>query len=368
MKIRSNLKKHLFIVATGIAAVYLSLMFWSCTGQKMTNPTQQAYELRINGNADSAKVILEQALTADSTNAAAWFELARTKHHIGLGNPRELFGALGDLHQTITKAVEHDPGNVIYSYYHGAVSFTLAYAALMMGQPDAGEKVAGAVSSYEAVLKLKPDYLEAKLFLVEILGLPANMGGDSTQAEAYAHQLEEVDAVFGAKARELRLPEDADKVAFWQKVVEENPGNADALEQLGKAYLYQENTEEGIKYFEEALKADQERQRLMLDLARYYSMVGRQDTVKKEVVFPLAEEYIQRYLATEPIPPLKAYAIGFLSSVKSGLGDKEAANKLRKEAKVIDPNYSKASGIPGAMLFTKPDEISHQHTYFFRPF
>ncbi len=367
-KIQSNLKEHLFVLAIGIAGLCLSLLFWSCTGQKMSSPVQQAYELRINGNADSAKVILEQVLAADSTNAAAWYELARTKHHIGLGNPRVLFGSLEDIQQNTEAAVNNDPGNVIYSFYRGSISFTRAYAALMMGQPDAKEKVGDAVSAYEAVLKLKPDYVEAKLYLVEVLGLPEEMGGDSTQAEVYAHQLEEVDVVFGAKARELRLPEDADRVAFWQGVVEENPGNADALEQLGKAYLYQENSEQGTKYLEEAMRADPGRKLLLLDLARYHTMTGMQDTVKKDIVFPLAEELIQKYLATEPIAPLKAYSHGFSAMLKFRLGDNEAADALQEEAKAIDPNFSKASGIPGAILFTKPDEVSHFHSYFFRPF
>lgn len=367
-KIQSNLKEHLFVVAIGIVGVCLSLLFWSCTSQKMPSPVQQAYELRINGNADSAKVILEQVLAADSTNAAAWYELARTKHHIGLGNPRALFGSLEDIQQNTEAAVKNDPGNVIYSFYGGIISFTRAYAALMMGQPDAKEKVADAVSAYEAILSLKPDYHEVKLYLVEILGIPAEMGGDSTKAETYAQQLEEIDAIYGAKARELRLPEDADRVAFWQKVVESNPGNADALEQLGKAYLYQENSDQGTKYLEDAMSADPGRKLLLLDLARYYTMTGMQDSAKKDLAFPLAEEFIQKYLETDPIAPLKAYAYGMSAMLKFRLGDHEAANALQEEAKAIDPNYSKASGIPGAILFTKPDEIAHFHSYFFRPF
>jgi len=368
MKTRINLKEHLSVMAIGIAGLCLSLMFWSCTSQKTLNPAQQAYELRINGNADSARVLLEQALAADSTNAAAWYELARTKHHIGLGNPRALFENLENLHQTIARAVEYDPDNVTYSFYNGYVSYCVAFAYLMMGQPDAVLRVAEVVSAYEDVLNLKPDYFEAKLYLVEVLGLPAKMGGDSTQAEAYVQQLEAAGATYAAKARELRLPEDADRISFWQAVVEKNPGNADAIEQLGKAYLYQENSEQGTKYLEEAMNADPERELLILDLARYYLMAGMQDSAKRETVLPLAEKFIQKYLETDPISPLKAYAYELSAKAKFGLGDNETANALREEAGAIDPNFSKAFGVPPAILFEKPNEISHYHTYFFRPF
>ena len=69
----------------------------------------------MHGKADSAKVLLEQMLAEDSTNAAAWCELARTKHHLGLANPRELLGILEDIQQTADAAVNNDPENVSYS-------------------------------------------------------------------------------------------------------------------------------------------------------------------------------------------------------------------------------------------------------------
>lgn len=70
----------------------------------------QAYELRMNGKADSAKVILEQVLSEDSTYAMAWYELARTKHHIGLGEPRKFVRCLEDIRQTVfNRVLPHFP-------------------------------------------------------------------------------------------------------------------------------------------------------------------------------------------------------------------------------------------------------------------
>jgi hypothetical protein len=87
----------------------MSFVFCSCTGQKLDKTVQQAYELRMNGQADSAKVLLEQVIAEDSTNAAALYELARTEHHIGLGNIPELLGGLEDIQQTIAGCLKSPP-------------------------------------------------------------------------------------------------------------------------------------------------------------------------------------------------------------------------------------------------------------------
>jgi len=366
MASKSILKRQFLWIS--LCAAVASFGFWSCVRQELDKTVQQAYELRMNGKADSAKVLLEQAITKDSTNAVVWYELARTIHHIGLGNPRELLGGLEDMQQTIEKAVENDPGNVIYSFYKGYVCYTRAYASLMREQPDAKEKVEEVISAYESVLSLKPDYYEAMLYLVEVLGIPEDMGGDPSKAQAYAKQLEEMDEVYGAKARQLLLPDDANRVEFWQKVLENNQGNADVLEQLGKAYLYQDNVEQGVKYLEEAMKTNPEKEILLLDLARYHMMTVMKDEKLKDTALPLAEEAIKRYLDSEPILILKAYALGLLAKIKWDLGDNKGADELIEKAKAIDPNFSKAFGVPPLVLFAKPDEMSHHHKYFYRPF
>jgi len=361
-------KRHFVVVSLSVAVACMSFLSWSCTGLKLDKTVQQAYELRMNGEADSAKAVLEQAIAEDSTNAAALYELARTELHMGLGNVPELLGSLGDIQQTIDKAVENDPDNVIYSFYRGYVCLLRANASFKSEQPDAKEIVKEAVSAYESVLKLKPDYYEAMLYLVEVLGIPEDMGGDPSKAEAYARQLEEMDEVYGAKARELLLPHDADRVEFWQKVLGNNQDNADVLEQLGKAYLYQDKVEQGVEYLEEAMKTDPEKEILLLDLARYHIMTVQRDEKLKDTALPLAEEAINRYLDSEPILPLKAYAVFSLARIKLDLGDNEGAEELLEKSRAIDPHCSEASGVPPLVLFAKPDEISHYHGYFTRPF
>ena len=346
-----------------------AFIFGCCFGQgrEIDPDVKLAFDLRINGNADSAKVILDQMLAQDSTNAGAWFELARTKHHIGLGNPRLLFGGLEDLQQTIDRATIIDPSNVTYAFYKGDVCFLRAYVALMRDRSTAPEKVKQVISAYESVLTLKPDYYQAALFLVEALALPSDMSGDSAKAEMWAKRLEKKHAVYGAKARELLLPEEANRVEYWQNVLRNNPGNADVLEQIGKAYLSQDDTESGEKLLMDTAESASGKKLLFLDVARYYLMASRNDSLKAGSFLPKADNAIHQYLATKPIAPLEAFALIMLAQVKGGMGSEEAES-FRSQAEAIDPNVSKAFGIPPLLLFDELNEISQYHSYFFRPF
>ncbi len=364
-----------------IAMVILLSMSFSSFAQEETLPSlgddhlpfniSLAYELRMNGQADSAKVLLEQAIAEDSTNAVAWYELARTKHHIGLGNPRELMSGMSDIQQTVQNAVGNDPDNVIYQYYQGCINYLNLYIGIQTGKDDVSEDFAKVVESYKSVLILKPDYHEAKLFLVELFGmLPSNMGGDSAKAEKYVRELEEADVVFGAKAREIVMPEDANYIEFWQKIKENQMDNADVHEALGKVYLYNDNVEEAIKCFEKAISLNSKKNILYVDLGRYYMMQAMQNSEMLDSVAPLIENAFETYLNSqpEPINPLKAFVISNLAKIKFHSDDKEVGNKLHEEAMTLDPYFSKAFGTPSQILFDPPDEISRVHEYFSRPF
>jgi len=368
MKTETTFKRDLRVLTKCLLIAMLIVAFISCQETAPDNRIQQAYELRINGNADSALALLATVITEDSTNAHALFELARTEHQIGLGNPQKLFRQIKNMKVLTDKAVEYDPDNVIYKFYQAYLSYLGAYIAFMSQQPDAADKVKDVVVSYESVLEEKPDYHEAVLYLVEILSVPEEMGGDSLKAHEFANKLLETDAIFGAKAQELLLPDASDRIEYWYGALETNQGNAEILEQLGKAYLYQDSVEMGIKYLEKAMEADPEKDLLLLDLARYYLMTSRGDSIKSAMYLPDAEVVVNRYLETDAIVPLKAYAYTLMAHVKEGMGETDQVELMREKAMEIDPNVSKAFGLPPMVLFSKPDEISHYYGYFSRPF
>jgi len=368
MKKNDSQKSKIFPKYLIITLGCISGLLWYATGYASYNIVYQAYQLRMQGMADSARTILETSLVEDSTNAAVWYEYARTKHQIGLGNPHELFAGLDDLQRAIKKAIDIHPDNVIYAYYNGYICFTQAYLSLMRDPTNARGKVGEAVSAYELVLKLKPDYKEAMLTLVEVLALPEDMGGNSSKAQTYADKLDILDPIYGAKARELLLPDSVNKVEFWQGILETYPDHPDILEQLGKAYLYTENADQGLLYLEDAIKIDPGKKLLLLDMARFHFMTSRKDTSMARNALPRAEDTIKSYLDTNPIAPLHAFAVNMLAMIKFSQGLSNEGKEYQRQAKNIDPNVSQASAIPPAVLFEKPNQISHYFSYFFRPF
>ncbi len=367
-----NIPKRQFLwvsLFVACAVVITSLGFWACAQSKLNKTVQEAYDLRMNGKADEAKTLLEQMISEYPDNALAHYELARTKYHIGLANLREFLTSIEDSQHHIEQAEKNDPDNVIYSFFAGKIASQSAYGAAQREQPDVKEKFAKVCSIYESVLKLKPDYHEAMLYLVEIYGiLPEEMGGDKSKAEQYAKKLEEIDEIFGAKARSLLMPEEADYIGYWQKLLEKHEGNAEVLRELGRHYLFKDQVEDAVKCFEEAVKIDPGQNILILDLARYHAYTVLEDRKLADTVFPLAEKAFKRYLESEPIPPLKAFTLNFLSRIKRGMGDQEGADELLEEAKNIDPYYSRASGVPTPHLFVPLREISRSHRYLFLPF
>lgn len=371
MKMTINLKGRFLCIAfiIAISAILASSGTWSCLKSQLDEAVMDAYELRMNGKADKAHAQLEQLLEENPDNAAAQYELARARIQLGLANVRKLMTDVHNIQHIIEQAVNNDPDNVTYTFFAAYVANMRAYIALQKDETDTKEKFAQSCHFYESVLKLKPDYREAMLYLVEIYGaLPQDKGGDRAKAEQYAKKLQEMDKIYGARANAILMPDDADHVEYWKTIQKEHEGNPDVLVELGRAYLIKGLAEHGVDCYEEALKIDPERDLLLLDLARYYGMSGMRDEKNKETFLPLAEKMFRRYLDTEPITPLKAFATRHLANLKRIMGDKEEAEKLFLDAETIDPFVSQAFGVPNLALFVLPGEIPHSHRYLFTPY
>jgi tetratricopeptide (TPR) repeat protein len=231
------------------------------------------------------------------------------------------------------------------------------------------DAVTGVCDIYERILELKSDYKEAMLYLVEFYGaIPEEMGGDKAKAEEFVIKLEELDRIYGMKARLFILPDETDRIEYWQSKLENNPDNPEIMEELGKDYLFAGNIEKGIDLLEQALELAPEKPTLLLDMARYYLMTMMRGQEPDEKATAKIKELFNRYLETDPISPLKAYALELMAKFYFGLNDNNEADRLRNEAIAVDPYYSKAFGLPPAILFTPPSEISYIHRYHFRPF
>jgi hypothetical protein len=351
--------------------VLLSFVSIGSTLNSKAARVMEAYELRINGKAEKAKELLDDILMKDSTDALAYFELARTRQHLFLGGDKFSTEEWNEVLHSFRQSFKYAPDNEVYAFYYAYACFFDAFISMMRQNPDAGEKIAHACDAFNNVLRINPDCNAALLYLVDIYSsLPENMGGDKEKARNLASELNKKDRLFGAMAYARLLPDSADGVLYWQNVAKEAEMNALLLEELGRAYLLKSDTDNGTKYFQESIDSDKTRRYLYMHLVRYHILSVQQNPDAKAKHLEEAEKMANIYMQSGPelTPPLKAYANGILALIKMIGGDNNSSNTYLENAKSIDPFYSRAMGIPPSMLYCRPDEVKIQYNSFFLPF
>ena len=365
-----NQKFSLLPMGIFLALIFVGIIS-SCTGQKTDEKVLEAYELRINGHADSAKVLLEQITNENPKDALAWFELCRTTQQLGMANPRAIQEMLVETLKYINLAVENDPDNAWYLSYKGGIETLHFYMGMQMGNENATEYLDKLEETYNSVFQIDPSYYENKLTLVEFFGgLPADMGGDPEKAKKYAVELEEADLVAGAKARELLMPEDADYETFWKEIAEKEPENAAVNQALGRVYLFMENIDEAKNYYQKDIDINPSKNALYLYLGFYFMMRHIKNPDLLDSVAPFIEVEFNKFLnfTPEPINPMKAWAYGTLAMINHRAGNKEVAEKYKGMAKELDPFYSRASAKPDRTIYSPPDVVVHDQGYYLSPF
>jgi tetratricopeptide (TPR) repeat protein len=332
---------------------------------------QKAYDLRMSGKADQAAVALEQLLKSDSTNSMAYFELARTRYHLFLGGTQLTSEAWSRVMGSFQQAVKYAPANATYAFYYAYSRFLDAFISMMSQQPDVTDKINLACEAFDAVVKVDPKCYQALLYEMDIYGmLPPEMGGNREKANSLAEDIGKKDKIFGALANARLQPENADLVAFWQGVEQNTPMGVQGIEEMGRAYLLKSDSENGTKYFLEAIKQDPARRSLYMNLARFHLMSTQQDQANKETHLQEAEKLVNLFLTSQPaLPaPFVAYGNGFLSLIRMVGGDQAGSDSYKGKAEAIDPFYSRATGMPAEMIYCRPEDVKIQYSSFFMPF
>lgn len=360
----------LFEIAVEVIAVAaLSAGLLLCDTALADGVASQAFELRIGGQTEAAKDLLTKHLASHPDDDMAHYELARTYYYMGPGDPKEMNSTIQKAEEMMTNALKLKPDNPNYRYFAARVTFFKSYMAMAKNEDYASEPVAAMCKAYERVLQINPNHGPTLMNLVELYGgMPADMGGVSAKAAKFAAKLEGIDPVLAGKAHCVMMPEDFDRIAYWKAMLDKHPGDAAVLDELCKTCLREGHTEDGVEYLKQAMKADPSNTVLYLVLANHHIMKVWQDETAKETAIPAAAEALNQFLATEPIAPLKAYAMGIMAKLSYGQDNQADGDKWVSQAKATDAYFSKASGIPLADLFVPPgDELSH-HRYLFQPF
>lgn len=358
--------------------VYLTTLIFFTAGllssfaQGSKTIANEAFLLRMEGKADSAKAILKNHLESVPCDALAWFELSRTLDHIRLGNPQQAFEN-EEVLKCLDQAMKCEPQNGLYTYSRGVQETLNLYIALMMEKSN--EEIIASLKKAEKLfskaIELDKKYIIGKVTMVELYGqLPKEMGGDKDRASKLAEEVMNIDAFWGNKAQSMLLEEGSDEVQFWIKAQEEIGENPLLYEALGKSYLHQNDVDQAIINFEKAIKLEKSLLCLELELGRYYMMQIMMNYEKKEEFTPHVEKYFTEYLekCPETTNPVKAWIYGHLAKIKMHSGQQEAGKKLMEKANQLDPHHSKAFGFPPMDLAPELADKNLRHSYYFRPF
>jgi tetratricopeptide (TPR) repeat protein len=358
--------KMMLVLMLG-GAICLSWISMSCTFLQAKDKVTQAYELRMDGHADSALLLLDEIILSEPDNAKAYYERARAGKHLMLAAGKQ------DIEPIIAdaaKASELDPESEIYAYFSARMKFLAVYIDIMQGKEEVSEKLDDAIVAFERVLELDPCCASVLVSLTEIYAmLPPEMGGEQEKAVFYSNKLSTCNAIQGLRADALLLDEENGLLEFWLEEYEANETNAIISEELGRAYLLAGDMENGKKYIEETISLDPETNIILIDLGRAYAMTAMQSSDK--AMAEKAIEIFQQYIELEPDAPapVKAFAYGMMSlSCKRILGDEVRGNEFAEKKDALDPFCSRAFGSPGMELFVRPDVLSDDVEYYSRPF
>lgn len=330
---------------------------------------QRAYQFRLEGRTAEARDILEECLGKEPGNGLAHYELARTYLYMCPNSPGEMEKRVDKARTEIERALATDPDDPVYRYMAAKIQFFESYMAIHKDQSNARTHIDNMRHAFEHVLECKPDYGEVLLNLVELYGaIPPEMGQDRDKAAEYAEQLKTVDHVLAAKAHCILMPEDFDRVAYWEGLKEEYPSDSRVLRALGKAYLRDFRTEQGTECLRQAVQLDPSDPTPYLLIARYNMMRARREPGSRQEALESAAGSLNDYLDTGPIAPLKAWTYGQLASIYQGMDNRDEGERCRQQAAAADAFYSRAFAVPSGDLFVAPGVISHCHDYLFRPF
>ena len=354
----------IFLMLTGL--VFLSFYATSCTGSYAGDQVMDAYEVRINGHADSAINLLTDVIANDPENAMAYYELSRAKTHVMLGGGNY---KIDEIIVNATNASQLDPDNFAYAFFEAHSRFLGVYIDVMMGKEDVIDKLDATLASFERALDIDECNASLLVTLAEINSMiPPEMGGSRDEAIKYAGKLGECDPVEALRAYSFILPEDGSLLSYWLDAYETYDASPLISEELGWAYLLDGDVENGTKYIEEAISLKSDNTVLYLNLGRAI-MINAMETKNHDMGADAMRKY-QMYLNSNNVPdPMKAFTYRMMSITgKRVTGNNELAIEYMNKQKETDPFCSRAFGTPSLNLFIPPDALPQGHGYYSRPF
>jgi tetratricopeptide (TPR) repeat protein len=293
----------------------------------------EAFHLRMSGRSQAARDLLEAALDSSGADSTVYYELARTQFYL-----LDLEAA----QRSIDAAAALQPWQ---ARNHAFRALTATYRAVDLahhqGDAAAAEtQMEIAVGALEEAVRLESSDHDSRLFLVELYA-SADTSESRAQAAEHAQRLVLGSPAHWYAARARLEPDHA--VAVWEEAVAALGDDPRTHEGLARAHLQQGDVDAAAAEVEVALQHRGCDGLILLDLARYYAMA--------EGDYGAADRAVMRYLKTDPVVPLRAYALFLRGRLQMDQGHTERADELLAEAQALDPHVWQTFMPPPPLLF-----------------
>jgi Flp pilus assembly protein TadD len=330
--------------ANALAVLGLSIWIGTiCHAAESQTPAHQAFNLRLGGESDSARSLLEGYLKNNETDAVAQFEYSRLMFYLMDFAAAE---------QAAQRATQLDQTKARYLYWLGK---TATYRMVDLAHKQKTEAIPAeiqkAIKALEKSLALRPNFHVARKLIVDLYhNNPENWGGDKEKAIAHTEELERKDAGWGAAARLVVTDGNnpVERIKMYQQLLKKHPDNALLHQGLAKHYLAQRDQARAEVHLEKAIQFDPRSTELLLPLA-FESGARQQD-------YGQAARYVQRYLDSHTDGPAgqRAYALFLLAQIEQRQGNKERAKELSSSFRQLDEHTWTSMQAPPTELFSAP--------------
>ena len=300
----------------------------------------KAYGMRMNGDSDDAREMLEVHLKEHPSDKWAHYELARTYfYHM----------AMKKAQKSIAKAIERDPDISEFHYLAGQIG--TYYGMLKMKNPLKWPVVpltfSKSIHAYERAVDCDPSWSEARLRIVEAANIPWYMGGSGKKVTSQMNALEEIDPVYAAIAqcRLIKSDEREKRITVYEALIPEHRRNPLLNRCLGLEYCVSGNYDKGLPLIMTAMETDPSHADALL-------LVGKAGGAGRD--FDRAAAGAEQYLAMDTPVPLRAYACGQMGVICNRSEKPDEAQTWFSRAREIDPHVWSTYVPPPSDLFMPP--------------
>ena len=362
-----------------ITPLLIAALSFSClllSAQSLNPVVQEAYELRMNNQADGAADLLKSYIKKDTSDAMVYFEYARTLCHLSPEQPGFNFrrSETTNTEDTllrneallmINQAIRLDPWNYHYQSLKGDIIGSL-------GDKYSREFKRSQYTQWNSVMEnnfeVKPSTdLAIGMFYFYAYESIKDSVKAKQQIKKYIEYLKVNNRDYKYKDfnyAEIDKSIKPTRLEYYTKLLTTDSLNAGLLKLIGSIYFAMDSVKQGIEFYEKALKISGDYQEVLGFLwniprrnqnsRNFHRPVPNEES--KLRMEKWKSEKITAFIDSDPNAPSKCLAYMALRNIYSNWGEEEQANEMDLLARETEPYFYKIGHYDDTLLMN-PVEV-----------